>query len=186
MRALLRKELGLIARQLPYVALRGRMLAIKPTPVKGGVARLIARQRLILGGVIARRGFLPLLVPGSDGTPAQKQDASLEHILLGQFQLGGKVGHGHATVTIDGREHAIGTRDVSGIHAADGSIAAQKQRRHAKLCSDATRRVMDVKTARQAQKELGHTDTAGTRGQKVAALVQKHEDGKHQKAPKDR
>ena len=45
---------------------------------------------------------------------------------------------------------------------------------------------MDVKAARQAQKELGHTDTADTRRQKVAALVQKHEDGKHQQAPKDR
>ena len=126
MRALLRKELGLIARQLPYVALSGRMLAIKPTPVKGGVARLIARQRLVLGGVIARRGLLPLLVPRSDGTPPQQQGTGLEHVLLGQFELGGKVGHGHATVTIDSRKHAIGTRDVRGIHAADGSIAAQQ------------------------------------------------------------
>ena len=100
--------------------------------------------------------------------------------------LGGKVGHGHATMTIDSREHAIGARDVGRIHTADGSVATQQQRGHAKLGSNATRRVMDVKTARQAQKELGHTDAAGTRRQKVAALVQKHEDGKHQQAPKDR
>ena len=48
------------------------------------------------------------------------------------------------------------------------------------------RRVVDIKATRQAQKELSHADTAGTRRQKVAALVQKHEDGKHQQAPKDR
>ena len=100
--------------------------------------------------------------------------------------LGGKVGHGHATMTIDSREHAIGARDIGRIHTADGSVATQQQRGHAKLGSNATRRVMDVKAARQAQKELGHTDAAGTRRQKVATLVQKHENGKHQQAPKDR
>ena len=83
-------------------------------------------------------------------------------------------------VTIDSREHAISARDVGRIHTADGSVATQQQRGHAKLGSNATRRVMDVKAARQAQKELGHTDAAGTRRQKVAARVQKHEDGKHQ------
>ena len=185
-RALACEEFSLAARQFPYIALGSRMLSIELAAVKGGISCSIARQRLVLGGVITRRGFLPLLVPGSDGTPPQQQGTGLEYVLLGQFELGGKVGHGHATVTIDCRKHAIGTRDVRGIHAADGSIAAQQQRRHAKLGSDATRRVMDVKTARQAQIELGHTDAAGTRRQKVAALVQKHEDGKHQKAPKDR
>ena len=89
-------------------------------------------------------------------------------------------------MAIDGRQNAIGTRDVGRIHPADGSVATQQQRGHAELGADATRRMVDVKAARQTQKELGHADTAGTRRQKVAALMQKHEDGKHQKAPKDR
>lgn len=89
-------------------------------------------------------------------------------------------------MTIDSREHAVGARNIGRIHTADGSVATQQQRGHAKLGSNATRSVMDVKAARQTQKELGHTDAAGTRRQKVAALVQKHEDGKHQQAPKDR
>ena len=89
-------------------------------------------------------------------------------------------------MTINRRKHAVGARDIGRVHTADSGITTQQQRRHAKLSTDATRRMMDVKAARQAQKELGHTDAAGTRGQKVAALVQKHEDGKHQKAPEDR
>ena len=52
--------------------------------------------------------------------------------------LGGKVGHGHATMTKDSREHAIGARDVGRIHTADGSVATQQQRGHAKLGSNAT------------------------------------------------
>ena len=83
-------------------------------------------------------------------------------------------------MAIDGREHAIGARHVGRIHATDGSITTQQQRGHAKLGADTTRRVVDIKATRQAQKELGHADTAGTPRQKVAALVQKHEDGKHQ------
>ena len=180
------KELGLAARQLPHIALGSRMLSIETAAVKGGVTRRISWQRLILGGIVARRGLLPFLIPGCDGAPAQQQGTSLEHILLGKLELDSKVGHGHATMTIDSREHAIGARDVGRIHTADGSVATQQQRGHAKLGSNATRRVMDVKAARQTQKELGHTDAAGTRRQKVAALVQKHEDGKHQQAPKDR
>ena len=162
------------------------MFAIEPAAVKGGVARRVSRQRLILGGIVARRGLLPFLIPRRDRAPTQEQGACLEHILLGKLKLDSKVGHGHATMTIDSREHAVGTRDVGRIHTANGSVATQQQRGHAKLGSNATRRVMDVKAARQAQKELGHTDAAGTRRQKVAALVQKHEDGKHQQAPKDR
>ena len=185
-RALLRKELGLAARQLPHIALGSRMFAIETATIKGGIACRVSRQRLIFGGIVARRGLLPFLIPGRDGAPTQEQGTYLEHILLGQFELGGKVGHGHATMTIDSREHAIGAGDIGRIHTADGSVATQQQRGHAKLGSNATRRVMDVKAARQAQKELGHTDAAGTRRQKVAALVQKHEDGKHQQAPKDR
>ena len=186
MRTLLRKELGFAARQLPHIALGSRMLSIETAAVKGGVTRRVSRQRLILGGIVARQGFLPFLIPGSDGAPAQQQSTSLEHILLGKLELDSKVGHGHATMTVDSREHAIGAGDIGRIHTADGSVATQQQRGHAKLGSNATRRVMDVKAARQAQKELGHTDAAGTRRQKVAALVQKHEDGKHQQAPKDR
>ena len=185
-RALLRKELGLAARQLPHIALGSRMFAIETATIKGGIACRVSRQRLIFGGIVARRGLLPFLIPGCDGAPAQQKGACLEHILLGKLELDSKVGHGHATMTIDSREHAIGARDIGRIHTADGSVATQQQRGHAKLGSNATRRVMDVKAARQTQKELGHTDAAGTRRQKVAALVQKHEDGKHQQAPKDR
>ena len=185
-RTLLCKELGLAARQLPHIALGSRMLSIETAAVKGGVTRRISWQRLILGGIVARRGLLPFLIPRRDRAPTQEQGACLEHILLGKLELDSKVGHGHATMTVDSREHAIGARDIGRIHTADGSVATQQQRGHAKLGSNATRRVMDVKAARQAQKELGHTDAAGTRRQKVAALVQKHEDGKHQQAPKDR
>ena len=186
MRTLLRKELGFAARQLPCIALGSRTLSIKTAAVKGGVARRVSRQRLILGGIVARRGLLPFLIPGRDGAPTQEQGTSLEHILLGKLELDSKVGHGHATMTVDSREHTIGARDVGRIHTTDGSVATQQQRGHTKLGSNATRRVMDVKATRQTQKELGHTNAAGTRRQKVAALVQKHEDGKHQQAPKDR
>ena len=185
-RALACKEFGLAARQLPYIALGSRMLAIEPTAVKGGIPRRVTRQGLVLGGIVTGRWLFPFFIPGSDGAPAQQQSTGLEHILLGKLELDGKIGHRHPTVVINGSEHAIGTRDIGRIHAADGGIATQQQRRHAKLSADATRRVMDIKAARQAQKELSHADTAGTRRQKVAALVQKHEDGKHQQAPKDR
>ena len=137
-RTFLRKELGLAARQLPHIALGSRMLSIEPAAVKGGVTRRVSRQRLILGGIVARRGFLPFLIPGSDGAPAQQQSTSLEHILLGKLELDSKVGHGHATMTIDSREHAIGAGDVGRIHTADGSVATQQQRGHAKLGSNAT------------------------------------------------
>ena len=113
--------------------------------------------------------------------------AGIAHIKdLIQPALDGKIGHRHPAVAIDGSKHAVGTRDVGRIHATNGRITTQQQRRHAKLGADTTRRVVDIKATRQAQKELSHADTAGTRRQKVAALVQKHEDGKHQQAPKDR
>ena len=48
------KELGLAARQLPHIALGSRMFAIETTAIKSGVARRVSRQRLILGGIVAR------------------------------------------------------------------------------------------------------------------------------------
>ena len=185
-RALACKEFGLAARQFPYIALGSRMLAIEPTAVKGGITRRVTWQGLILGGIVTGRRLFPFFIPGSDGAPAQQQSTGLEHILLGKLELDGKIGHRHTAVAIDGRKHAVGARNVGRIHAANGSIATQQQRRHAKLGSNATRCVMDIKAARQAQEELSNADAAGTRRQKVAALVQKHEDGKHQQAPKDR
>ena len=185
-RALACKEFGLAARQFPYIALGSRVLTIEPTAVKGGITRRITRQGLVLGGIVTGRRLFPFFIPGSDGAPAQQQSTGLEDILLGQPELDGKIGHRHPAVAIDGSKHAVGTRDVGRIHATNGRITTQQQRRHAKLGADTTRRVVDIKTTRQAQKELSHADTAGTRRQKVAALVQKHEDGKHQQAPKDR
>ena len=185
-RALACKEFRLGARQLPYIALGSRVLTIEPTAVKGGITRRVTRQGLVLGGIVIGRRLFPFFIPGSDGAPAQQQSTGLEHILLGQLELDGKIGHRHPAVTIDGSKHAVGTRDVGRIHATNGCIATQQQRRHAKLGADTTRRVVDIKATRQAQKELSHADTAGTRRQKVAALVQKYEDGKHQQAPKDR
>ena len=83
MRTLLRKELGFAARQLPHIALGSRMLSIEPAAVKGGVTRRVSRQRLILGGIVARRGLLPFLIPRRDRAPTQEQGACLEHNLLG-------------------------------------------------------------------------------------------------------
>ena len=186
MRALACKEFGLAARQFPYIALCSRMLAIEPTAVKGGITRRVTRQGLILGGIVTGRRLFPFFIPGSDGAPAQQQSTGLEHILLGQLELDGKIGHRHPAVAIDGREHAAGTRNIGRVHAANGSIPTQQQRGHTKLGADTARRVVDIKATRQAQKELSHPDATGTRRQKVAALVQKHEDGKHQQAPKDR
>ena len=186
MRALACKEFGLAARQFPYIALGSRVLAIEPTAVKGGITRRITRQGLVLGGIVTRRRLFPFFIPRSYGAPTQQQSTGLEHILLGQLKLDGKIGHRHTAVAIDGGKHAIGIRDIGRIHATDGSIPTQQQRGHAKLGADPTRRMVNIKATRQAQKELSHPDAAGTRRQKVAALVQKHEDGKHQQAPKDR
>ena len=83
MRTLLRKELGFAARQLPHIALGSRMLSIETAAVKGGVTRRISWQRLILGGIVARRGLLPFLIPRRDRAPTQEQGACLEHNLLG-------------------------------------------------------------------------------------------------------
>ena len=186
MRALLREELGLADRQLPHVALGSRMFTIEPTSIKGRVARRIARQRLILGGIVAGRRLLPLFIPGSNGAPAQEQGAGLQNFLLGQVKLGRKVCNRNATMAIDRRKNAVGTRDISRVHAADGRITTQQQRGHAKLGADASRCAMNVKTARKAQEKLRHAYAACARCQKVTALVQEHEDRKHQKAPKDR
>ena len=82
-RALLRQEISLAARQLPHIALGSRMLSIEPAAVKGGVTRRVSRQRLILGGIVARRGLLPFLIPRRDRAPTQEQGACLEHNLLG-------------------------------------------------------------------------------------------------------
>ena len=186
MRALARKEFSLATRQFPRIALGSRVFAIEPTAVKGGIASRVTRQGLVLGGIVTGRRLLPFFVPGSDRAPTQQQGAGLEDILLRQLELDSKVGNRNTTMAIDGCKHAVGTRDVSRIHATDGSITTQQQRGHAKLGADTTGRVVDIKATRQTQKELGHADSASTRSQKVAALVQKHEDGKHQKAPKDR
>ena len=186
MRALTREELSLAAWQFPHISLSSRMSAVEPTAVKGGIARRVTRQSLVLGWIVTGRRLLPFFVPGRNGAPAQQQRASLENFLLGQLELDSKVGHRHATMAINGRQNAIGTRDVGRVHTADGGIPTKQQRGHTELGADTMRSVMDVKAARQTQKELGHANATGTRRQKVAALMQKHKDGKHQKAPKDR
>ena len=44
--------------------------------------------------------------------------------------------------------------------------------------------MVDIEPARHAEKELEHADTTGARGEKMAALVHEHKNGKKQKAPK--
>ena len=78
---------------------------------------------------------------------------------------------------IDRRKHTVGARDIGRVHTADSGITTQQQRRHAKLGTDATRRMVNVEATRQAQEKLGDAHAARTGRQKVAALMQKHEDG---------
>ena len=122
------------------------------------------------------RRLFPFFIPRRDGAPAQQQSTGLEHILLGQLELDGKISHRHTAVAIDGSKHAIGTRDIGRIHATDGSIPTQQQRGHAKLGADATRRVVGLHQKRtQSHGHRRHAPPksgrprAKTRGRKASA-----------------
>ena len=76
-------------------------------------------------------------------------------------------------------------RDVR-IHAGDSGVTAKKKGRYSEYGTAASRLPLEAKSAGKAEEKLGDADAAGTRGEKMSALMDKDEHGKGDQAPEYR